>query len=176
MGEEEAAVPEFDGIEVSDHSLITGRAWQRTSSKWGATKPGVAWTAVITPGLRAVIRECHRENGGSGLLFPDPSRPSEPFPYESYRKYLLAALGRAGLKQKPGYLQKSLRHSFVHAAKRAGVAEQWVSQHYGHSDGEMIRKVYGKRELRRTIPGRTEIREAKEFFGFKEFVQKSLTA
>ena len=110
------------------------------------------------------------------MLFPNPSRPIEPFPYESYRKYLIAALDRARLKQKPGYLQKALRHSFVHAAKRAGVAEQWVSQHYGHSDGEMIRKVYGKRELRRTIPSKTEIREAESFFGFEEFVQKSMTA
>ncbi len=174
--EDEAEFPEIEGIEVSDDYLIIGRAWKRKGSKWGATKPGVAWTAVITPGLRAVIRECHRASGGSGLLFPNPSRPSEPFPYESYRKYLLAALGRARLKQKPGYLQKALRHSFVHAAKRAGVPEQWVSQHYGHSDGEMIRKVYGKRELRRTIPSKTEIREAENFFGFEEFVQKSMTA
>ena len=116
------------------------------------------------------------ENRGAGVLLPKPSRPSEPFTYESYRKYLLAALSRARLKQKPGYMQKSLRHSFVHAAKRAGVPEQWVSQHYGQADGEMIRKVYGKRPLRRTIPGKMEIREAEEFFGFEEFVQKSMTA
>jgi hypothetical protein len=174
--EEEEEFPEIEGVEVSDDYLIIGRAWKRKVSRWGATKPGVAWTAVITPGLRAVIRECYRENGGSGLLFPNPSRPIEPFPYESYRKYLIAALDRARLKQKPGYLQKSLRHSFVHAAKRAGVAEQWVSQHYGHSDGEMIRKVYGKRELRRTIPGKSEIREAEKFFGFEKFVKKSMTA
>jgi len=174
--EDEAEFPEIEGIEVSDDYLIIGRAWKRKSSKWGATKPGVAWTAVITPGLRAVIRECHRENGGSGLLFPDPSRPSEPFPYESYRKYLKAALSRARLKQKQGYLQKALRHSFVHAAKRAGVAERWVSQHYGHSDGVMIEKVYGKLELRRTIPSKTEVREAGKFFGFEELVKKSMTA
>lgn len=110
------------------------------------------------------------------MLFPDPSQPDEPLPYEIYRKHLLVALDRARLKKKFGYLQKSLRHSFAYAAKRAAVAEQWVSQHYGHSDGEMIRKVYGKRALRRTIPSRTEIREAEQFFGFEEFVRKSMAA
>jgi hypothetical protein len=174
--EDDAEFPEIEGVEVDDDYVIIGRAWKRKSKKWGPTKPGVAWTAVITPGLRAVISECHRENGGVGLLFPNPSRANEPFPYESFRKYLLAALDQARLKQKPGYLQKSLRHSFVHAAKRAGVPERWVSQHYGHSDEKMIRKVYGKRELRRTIPSKAEIREAENFFGFEEFVQKSMTA
>jgi integrase len=174
--EDDAEFPEIEGVEVDDDYVIIGRAWKRKSKKWGPTKPGVAWTAVITPGLRAVISECHRENGGVGLLFPNPSRANEPFPYESFRKYLLAALDQARLKQKPGYLQKSLRHSFVHAAKRAGVPERWVSQHYGHSDEKMIRKVYGKRELRRTIPSKAEIREAENFFGFVEFVQKSMTA
>ena len=133
--EDDAEFPEIEGVEVDGDYLIIGRAWKRKGKKWSPTKPGVAWTAVITPGLREVIRECHRENTGAGLLFPNPSQPDEPLPYEKYRKHFLAALDRARLKKKSGYLQKSLRHSFAYAAKRAGVAEQWVSQHYGHSDG-----------------------------------------
>jgi len=174
--EEEEGFPEIEAVEIGDDYVVIGRAWKRKELKWGPPKPGVAWTAVITPGLRTVIRECHLANGGSGLLFPDPEKPGEPLPYEVFRPRMLTALERARLKPKSGYLQKALRHSFVHAAKRAGVPERWVSQHYGHSDEEMIRKVYGQRELRRTIAGKGEIREAERFFGFEEFVKKSVTA
>lgn len=168
--------PEIEGIEVADDYVVIGRAWKRRERQWGPTKPGVAWQAVISPGLRNVIRECHLANRGAGLLFPDPADPSRPLPYEAFQRHLSAALAAAGLKPKRGYSQKALRHSFVHAAKRASVPEGCMAQHYGHADEAMIHKVYGQRELRRTIPSQKEVREAEVFFGFEEFVKKSMAA
>jgi len=163
-------------VDPSSRTLSIRVSWKRRAETLGPTKTGNTWSAICTDNVNDCLRRIMLVTGsGRGYLFPHHHDPDLAFSYKRWAEMFKRAVDRAGVELPTGYAQKILRHSFVHAARRAKVPSKLVQEHFGHTDTRMVDRLYGRsgKEGERFEYAPGELEKIRGFFQFDQFEEIS---
>ena len=113
---------------------------------------------MVRAALERVLRE--RPGIGAAYLFADPCNPSEPVPYETVRRWLVAAERLASVPRQRGSSFHAYRRGWATARKHLPVTD--VAAAGGWKSVETIHRCYQQpdsRTMLTVVLGGAELRE-----------------